>query len=142
MTPMLTPYGMPAGVKPHIWRQSVEARIQGLLDAADRLIDALDRMDPDPDLEPDNDDEPGTWPQAEISRVFDKGTDENLELGGDDEPELGWGNSLGQSGVGLEGWVTPDPSDTNGGLYFTGEGHVEAERLLREKDIVAGPPAA
>lgn len=102
MTPMLTPYGMPAGVEPQVWRQSVEARIQYLLDAADRLIDALDRMEPDPDLEPDNDDEPGTWLEDwrfPGARNFDEVADENLENGADDEPELGWSNHGGQGPI-------------------------------------------
>ncbi|WP_214471053.1 hypothetical protein [Mesorhizobium sp. dw_380] len=69
-TPVLKPYGMPKGMNPREWRQSVEKRLNDLLDRAMSLITALDLM------EADYSDDEGT---------------------GDDEPSLGWGDRTGQS---------------------------------------------
>ncbi len=49
--------GCPHGVNPRIWRQSVERRLNDLLDRAMSLITALDLMDTDCDLEDTADDE-------------------------------------------------------------------------------------
>lgn len=85
----LAPYGMPTGVDPRIWRKSVAARLDELLDQAMNLITALDAMEVDPDLEPDLDDEPGTWPQGDFCRAFDSGESEDKEDDGTAEPGLG-----------------------------------------------------
>lgn len=53
------------------------------------LIALLDEIDGNPDDEPDLDGEAGTWPEGHIARVLDKGDDENLEDGADDEPSIG-----------------------------------------------------
>ncbi|RUT88114.1 MULTISPECIES: hypothetical protein [unclassified Mesorhizobium] len=57
-TPILKPYGCPQGVDPRTWRQSVETRLNDLLDRAMALITALDLMEVDCDLEDTADDEP------------------------------------------------------------------------------------
>ncbi|RUU86452.1 hypothetical protein EOB59_28900 [Mesorhizobium sp. M7A.F.Ca.MR.176.00.0.0] len=68
-TPIVKPYGCPQGVDPRTWRQSVETRLNDLLDRAMSLITALDLMEADCDLEET----------------------------ADDEPSLGWGHRGGQS---------------------------------------------
>lgn len=50
--------------------------------AADLVAALIDFLD---DLEPDLDAEAGTWPESNIARVLDKGSDENLEDGADAE---------------------------------------------------------
>lgn len=57
-TPVLRPYGCPQSVDPLTWRQSVETRLNDLLDRAMALITALDMMEVDCDLEDTADDEP------------------------------------------------------------------------------------
>ena len=57
-TPILKPYGMPKGMDPREWRQSVEKRLNDLLDRAMSLITALDLMEADVDLEDGADGEP------------------------------------------------------------------------------------
>ncbi|MFK0688180.1 hypothetical protein ACFX5Q_08250 [Mesorhizobium sp. IMUNJ 23033] len=54
----LQPLGMPKGMDPRLWRQSVETRLNDLLDRAMSLIAALDLMEADCDLEETADDEP------------------------------------------------------------------------------------
>lgn len=54
---VLQPYGMPKGMNPRQWRQSVEKRLNDLLDRAMSLITALDLMEADCDLEDTADDE-------------------------------------------------------------------------------------
>ncbi|TPN57579.1 hypothetical protein FJ976_02775 [Mesorhizobium sp. B1-1-9] len=54
----LKPLGMPKGMDPREWRQSVETRLNDLLDRAMSLITALDCMEADCDLEDTADDEP------------------------------------------------------------------------------------
>jgi hypothetical protein len=66
---VLQPYGMPKGMDPREWRQSVEKRLNDLLDGAMSLVTALDLMEVDCDLEDT----------------------------ADDEPSLGWGHRGGQS---------------------------------------------
>jgi hypothetical protein len=68
-TPILKPLGMPKGMDPRTWRQSVEKRLNELLDRAMSLITALDMMEVDCELEDT----------------------------ADDEPSLGWGHRGGQS---------------------------------------------
>ncbi|MFD1984193.1 hypothetical protein ACFSOZ_16200 [Mesorhizobium newzealandense] len=57
-TPIVKPYGCPQGVDPRTWRQSIETRLNDLLDRAMALITALDMMEVDCDLEETADDEP------------------------------------------------------------------------------------
>ena len=57
-TPILQPLGMPRGMDPRQWRQSLEKRLNDLLDRAMSLITALDMMEIDCDLEDTADDEP------------------------------------------------------------------------------------
>lgn len=54
----LKPYGMPKGMDPRKWRQSVQKRLNDHLDRAMSLITALDLMEADCDLEETADDEP------------------------------------------------------------------------------------
>ncbi|MER8575329.1 hypothetical protein NKH19_25255 [Mesorhizobium sp. M1338] len=54
----LKPFGMPRGMNPREWRQSVEKRLNDLLDRAMSLITVLDLMEADCDLEETADDEP------------------------------------------------------------------------------------
>lgn len=54
----LQPLGMPRGMDPREWRQSVEKRLNDLLNRAMSLITALDLMEADVDLEDGSDDEP------------------------------------------------------------------------------------
>ena len=54
----LMPVGMPRGVDPRTWRQTVEKRINELLDQSLALITALDVMEADCDLEDDAGGEP------------------------------------------------------------------------------------
>ncbi|BCH32662.1 hypothetical protein MesoLjLc_45920 [Mesorhizobium sp. L-8-10] len=51
-TPLLKPYGCPAGIAPHEWRRAVEIRLEELLDQSMALITALDMMEVDADFEP------------------------------------------------------------------------------------------
>ena len=51
-TPILKPYGMPSGMDPREWRQSVEKRLNDLLDRVMSLITALDLMEDLADDEP------------------------------------------------------------------------------------------
>ena len=48
--PTLMPVGMPKGVDPRTWRQTVEKRINELLDQSLALITALDVMEADCDI--------------------------------------------------------------------------------------------
>ena len=52
-TPILQPLGMPKGMDPRQWRQSVEKRLNDLLDRTMSLITALDLMEVDYDLPSD-----------------------------------------------------------------------------------------
>jgi hypothetical protein len=56
-TRLLQPYGMPKGMDPRQWRQSVQKRLNDHLDRAMSLITALDLMEADCDLESKDDDE-------------------------------------------------------------------------------------
>ena len=55
--PSLAPVGIPKGVDPPTWRQTVEKRINDLLDQSLALITALDVMEADWDLEDNGDSE-------------------------------------------------------------------------------------
>ncbi|MER9330227.1 hypothetical protein [Mesorhizobium sp. M0488] len=91
---MLKPYGMPQGMDPRQWRQSVEKRLNDLLDRAMSLITALDCMEADCDLEDTADDEPslGCLDDLELDNADD-------EDGHDAEPSedgehVMWGDDL------------------------------------------------
>lgn len=64
----LKPYGMPKGMNPRTWRQTIEKELNALFDKATALITALD--------------------------VMDAGS-EDYEDGADDEPSLGWCTGYG-----------------------------------------------
>jgi hypothetical protein len=89
-TPILKPYGCPACVDPRTWRQSVETRLNDLLDRAMSLITALDLMEADCDLEETADDEPSLGCRDDLE---DDNSD--YELGGDEETET-WGAQYSQ----------------------------------------------
>lgn len=95
----LHPLGMPRGTDPREWRQSIEARLDDLLDRAMALVTALDLMEVDADLEPDADAEPSIgWSERMAGRGCtgkDAGDDREAddvddEDGGDAEPWFGW----------------------------------------------------
>lgn len=90
------PLGAPQGVPAHEWRKAAQKRVEVLLDAASRLIEALDRMDTDCDLEDGADGEPWLgWPARGPSPYdSDDGDDRERddsddEDGGEAEPSLG-----------------------------------------------------
>ncbi|MES0016530.1 hypothetical protein [Mesorhizobium sp. M0036] len=96
MVRTLRPYGMPKGTDPRIWRQSIEKRLNDLLDRAMSLITALDLMQADCDLEDTADDEPslGCLDDLELDNADD-------EEGADAEPcpdtygeTVMWGDDL------------------------------------------------
>ncbi|TJW05470.1 MAG: hypothetical protein E5W82_28935 [Mesorhizobium sp.] len=92
----LHPLGMPKGMDPRQWRQSVETRLNDLLDRAMSLITALDMMEVDCDLEDSADDENSLgWtdrgPVAGGANDDREADDSELEESGDEhEPSLGW----------------------------------------------------
>ncbi|OWK20649.1 hypothetical protein AJ88_27745 [Mesorhizobium amorphae CCBAU 01583] len=103
---------MPKGMDPQIWRQSVEKRLNDLLDRAMSLITALDLMEADCDLEDTADDEPslgwtergGNGSASYSAPNFPAGDTLDLEQdncddedGGDEhEPSLGWSAGMNQ----------------------------------------------
>lgn len=103
-------------------RRSIEDEIQ-------RLIDLLDHADPDADLEPDLDPEPGTWTEFMQSRQSCKIEDESLEDGGDDEPWLGRLECLHQ-GAGTYG-NDDDREDDHAERFGIGDGDGLQEQLAR-----------
>lgn len=72
----------------------LRSRVEGAIAA---LIDLVDSLDPDPDLEPDNDDEPSLgWCDGKCEGRYGD-TDEReadagdeCEIDADQEPSLGW----------------------------------------------------
>lgn len=70
----------------------LRARVGAAIEA---LVDILDRLEPDPDLEADNDDEPSLgWCDGAYGRRYGgtddrEAEDEHDEDGGDSEPSLG-----------------------------------------------------
>jgi hypothetical protein len=76
-TPTLKPLGMPAGIDPHQWRQSIETRLNDLLDRAMALITVLDLMEADCDLEDGADDEPSIGSYGGDDRERDDCDDED-----------------------------------------------------------------
>ena len=87
----LRPQGCPPGIDPADWRRAVAKRIEQHRDAEQALIEALDAIEIDPDLEPDDDDEPSLGANAigafDIDRELDYCDDED---GGDDERSIGF----------------------------------------------------
>jgi hypothetical protein len=98
----LQPLGMPRGMDPREWRQSIEKRLNDLLDRAMSLITALDLMEADRDLEENGDHEPSLgWtergPGNGGANDDREAGDADLEDSGDEhEPSLGWSSSLDQ----------------------------------------------
>jgi hypothetical protein len=94
----LAPMGCPKGIEPHKWRKAIASRIETLSDQMNALISVLDRMDSDPDLEPNGDEEPSLgWPlghgvsqlRPDMAHDDDREQDDtDAEDGGDDEPSL------------------------------------------------------
>ncbi|ESY15194.1 hypothetical protein [Mesorhizobium sp. LNJC394B00] len=105
---MLKPYAMPKGTDPRVWRQSVEKRLNDLLDRALSLITALDLMEADVDLEETADDEltlgwTASGPRGGTDNTDREADDAELEEGGDEhEPSLGWSIGMDQD-VALRG---------------------------------------
>lgn len=87
-TPVLRPLGCPKGVDPREWRQSVERRLNDLLDRAMSLITALDMMEVDCDLEETDDDEPSLGWGHRGGQSFLSGTAPNLPPGDTTDLEL------------------------------------------------------
>ncbi|UVK55090.1 hypothetical protein DBIPINDM_001580 [Mesorhizobium sp. AR02] len=99
----MKPLGMPKGMDPRQWRQSVEKRLNDLLDRAMSLITALDVMEAESmDLEEVGDDEPSIgWtargPQAGGLNDDCELDDADREDSGDEhEPSLGWSAATDQ----------------------------------------------
>ncbi|MFK0690280.1 hypothetical protein ACFX5Q_19040 [Mesorhizobium sp. IMUNJ 23033] len=100
-TPVLQPLGMPKGMDPRQCRQSVEKRLNDLLDRAMSLITALDLMEADCDLEDTADDEPYLgWPDGRPQQGDNddrEGDFSDFEDSGDEhEPSLGWSAGTNQ----------------------------------------------
>lgn len=86
-TPILQPLGMPKGMDPREWRQSVEKRLNDLLDRAMSLITALDLMEADCDLEDTADDEPSLGSNSLGS--YQCGTTDDREQDNSDDEDGG-----------------------------------------------------
>lgn len=90
----------------------LRARVGAAIEA---LVDILDRLEPDPDLEADNDDEPSLgWCDGAYGRRYGgtddrEAEDEHDEDGGDSEPSLGAPDRAAL----FDGWV----SSVDGGGY-------------------------
>jgi|GEM_PF-1777072 len=117
----LKPLGMPKGMNPREWRQSVETRLNDLLDRAMSLITALDLMEADCDLEDTADDEPSIgWtdrdPQAGGLNDDCEMDDADREDSGDEhEPSLGWSSATDQH------LALADYGTARDGCFFDGE---------------------
>ncbi|MER8923436.1 hypothetical protein [Mesorhizobium sp. M0802] len=107
---MLKPYGMPKGTDPRIWRQSVEKRLNDLLDRAMSLITALDLMQADCDLEETADDEPSLGWAHNGGQSFLSGTAPNLPAG--DTCDLELDNADDEDGADAEGYCPEDYGET------------------------------
>lgn len=164
MTTAIAPFGMPAGIDPRVWRRSVAARLDELLDAAMNLITALDLMETDPDLEPDDEGEPGTWQEYAMSRGHGEDDDENLEecvdaepwLAGfsgnsddresdgmgqatvDDEPSLGWTNAANQEFATLPSAVPWSVDDGEATTCFDDREFDDGESGIGDADGLQG----
>lgn len=77
----LKPLGMPKGMDPRKWRQSVQKRLNDHLDRAMSLITALDLMEADCDLEDTADDEPSLGWTERGGQSFLSSTAPNLPPG-------------------------------------------------------------
>ena len=83
--PSLAPVGIPKGIDPRTWRQTVEKRINELLDQSFALITALDMMEVDCDLEDSGDDEHSLgWTERGPS-AFGESTDRERDDSDDEE---------------------------------------------------------
>lgn len=93
---------MPKGMNPREWRESVETRLNDLLDRAMSLITALDLMQADCDMEETGDLEASLgWtvlgPTNGGANDDREADDADLEDSGDEhEPSLGWTVTLNQ----------------------------------------------
>ena len=98
----LQPLGMPKGMDPREWRQSVEKRLNDLLDCAMSLVTALDLMEVDCDLESTDDEEASLgWtvlgPNNGGANDDREMEESDLEESGDEhEASLGWTNKMNQ----------------------------------------------
>jgi hypothetical protein len=94
----LQPLGMPKGMDPRQWRQSIQKRLNDHLDRAMSLITALDLMEADCDLEDTADDEPSLgW--------VDRGQPGNTL-------DLELDNCDGEDGHDVEGYCPEDYGET------------------------------
>jgi hypothetical protein len=117
----LKPYGMPRGMNPREWRQSVEKRLNDLLDRAMSLITALDLMQADCDLEETADDEPSLGWAHSGGQSFLSGTAPNLPAG--DTYDLELDNADDEDGHDAE----PDSCD---GETVTWENDPQSQEVL------------
>ncbi|WP_095203227.1 hypothetical protein [Mesorhizobium carmichaelinearum] len=106
---LLKPLGMPKGMNPREWRQSVEKRLNDLLDRAMSLITALDLMEADCDLEETADDEPSLGWGHSGGQSFLSGTAPNLPPG--DTCDLELDNCDDEDGHDAEGYCPEDYGD-------------------------------
>ena len=96
--PFLRPHGCPIGIDPATWRKAVAERIEAHHEAMQALIDALDRSDVDPDLEPSlaaAECQPGrVWlnEYGDQSQWTSSGTDdrESGDVSDEGEPDVVW----------------------------------------------------
>ncbi|MER8661902.1 hypothetical protein NKH34_12250 [Mesorhizobium sp. M1148] len=121
----LHPYGMPKGTDPRIWRQSIEKRLNDLLDRAMSLVTALDLMEADfCDDEETADDEPSLGWAHNGGQSFLSGTAPNLPAG--DTCDLELDNADDEEGADAE----PCP-DTYGETVMWGDD-------LKSQEVLAG----
>ncbi|MER9449324.1 MULTISPECIES: hypothetical protein [unclassified Mesorhizobium] len=120
----LKPVGCPQGTDARIWRQSVEKRLNDLLDRAMSLISALDCMEADCDLEETADDEPSLGWAHNGGQSFLSGTAPNLPAG--DTCDLELDNADDEEGADAE----PCP-DTYGETVMWGDD-------LKSQEVLAG----
>ncbi|RWN26518.1 MAG: hypothetical protein EOR97_28150 [Mesorhizobium sp.] len=90
----LKPYGMPKGMDPREWRQSVQKRLNDHLDRAMSLITALDLMEADCDLEETADDEPslGCLDDLEQDNCDDEDSHDAEAHCPEDNGDIAWSN--------------------------------------------------
>ncbi|RVD35283.1 hypothetical protein EN741_28185 [Mesorhizobium sp. M4B.F.Ca.ET.019.03.1.1] len=108
-TPILQPLGMPRGMDPRDWRQSVEKRLNDLLDRAMSLITALDLMEADCDLEDSADTEPSLGWTERGGQSYFTATAPNPCQGAIDDLELD--NCDDEDGADAEGYCPEDYGD-------------------------------
>ena len=115
---LVAPSGCPSGVDPSAWRKALAERIEQLRDAEAALIDALDSMEPDPDLEEAGDELDASFPEGNCCMFQFQGEHEDAEEDdpgendGTAEPSLG---AVANSGGSQEYWgVAFDSEDLEG----------------------------